>query len=133
MKDKDYKIKREILEKYLKKHNLSPDILGKIDIHSFHTDNFVYKAIRIGNNIGDIYEIAMDITFLEVIAQKFNLKLDMVDYPELHTKDISESELDILVGAAKLFESRNDRNKNDYEKIIKVFKNNLKEEFKKIF
>ena len=123
--------KREMLNMYLKKHQLKNEIAERIDINSFHTDNFVYKAMRIGNNIGDPYEIAIDIIFLETIALEYSLKFDLTDYPELHTKDISEAELDKLVSAAKIFESRKDEISAEYEKVSLSIKKKMQEDFKK--
>ena len=135
MKENDAKEmakKREILNGYLEKHHLPQEILEKIDIHSFHTDNFVYKAMRIGNNVGDIFDIAMDITLLEVIAEKYSLKYDYTDYPEIHTKDISEEQLDTLVAAAKIFEDRNKKIKTEYESVILKNRKELKAQLNKI-
>jgi hypothetical protein len=122
--------KREMLNTYLRKHHLKNEIAERIDINSFHTDNFVYKAMRIGNNIGDPYEIAIDIVFLETIAEEYSLKLDLTDYPELQTKDISETELDKLVSAAKIFESRKDENTKEFDKISLSIKQKMQDDLK---
>ncbi len=125
----DYSQRREVLDGYLKKHNLSKEIADKIDIHSVHTNKFAYKAMRIGNNIGDPYQIAIDIVFLETIAEKYNLTLDMTDYPELHTKGIDEKDLDALVEAAKIFESRLSSLETKYDAVSEQAKNFMKNKF----
>jgi hypothetical protein len=126
------KAKREILNKYLKKHNLPKEISDKIDIHSVHTDKFAYKAMRIGNNIGDPYVIAVDIVFLETLADKYDLIFDLTDYPELHTRGISEKDLDIIVEAAKIFENRRGSLSKEYDKIVQDIKKDIKDKFKKM-
>ncbi len=125
----EYTERRKILDEYLSKHNLPKEISDKIDIHSVHTNKFAYKAMRIGNNIGDPYQIAIDIVFLEALSDKFNLTLDLTDYPELHTKGISEKDLDNLVEGAKVFESREGTLEKKYDKISAETKDFIKKKF----
>lgn len=131
-KSMDVSEKRNILDKYLETTILDKEIIEKINLHSFHTKNFVYTALRIGNNIGDPYEIAMDITFLEAIAEKFDLIVDTTEHPELHTKNISEKQLDKLVKAALIFENRNSTLEKQYTSIKRQMKDILKKSFNKL-
>ncbi|MFH0974576.1 MAG: hypothetical protein V1874_02195 [Spirochaetota bacterium] len=98
-------IRKEILDSYLKKHEVPALIVKKINVNSFLTDNFAYNAMRIGNSIGDLLDISIEIILLEEIARKFNLVLDTTEHAELHSKGVSEKDLDNLLRGALLFEN----------------------------
>lgn len=97
--------RKEILNDYLKKHQVPALVEKKINVNSFMTENFAYNALRIGNSIGDLLNISVEIILLEEIAKKFNLTLDTTEHAELHSKGVSESDLENLIKGALLFEN----------------------------
>ncbi|MCP4137674.1 MAG: hypothetical protein GY754_42295 [bacterium] len=123
--------KKEILDDYLKKYKVPNIIVKKINIKSFLTDNFAYEAFRIGNAIGDIMDIPIEIILLEEIAKKQGLILDTTEHAELHTRGSTEKDLDKLIKGALLFENvRN--NKKRYKQALKSITDHIREEVKTI-
>lgn len=111
--------KKQTLDAYLSKHDIPESIAQKINTNSFLTENFAYMAFRIGNSIGDILDISIEIILLEEIARKFNLVVNTTEHAELHSAGTDEKDLDALLKAAVTFENIK-HNK-------KIYKNTLKE------
>jgi hypothetical protein len=110
--------KKQVLDAYLKTHDIPKLIVQKININSFLTDNFAYMALRIGNSIGDNLDISIEIIMLEEIAKKYNLVINTTEHAELHSKGISENDLDNLLKGAVLFENIT-HNKELYKQSLK--------------
>jgi hypothetical protein len=110
--------RRKILDEYLEKHEVPELIVKKINVSSFLTDNFAYGALRIGNSIGDMLDISIEIIILDEIAKRYDLKLNTTEHAELHTKGITEEDLEKLVRAAIHFENIKN-NKKGYTQILK--------------
>jgi len=124
-------LKKEILNTYLKKNSVPEGILKKINCNSVLTDNFAYGVLRIGNSIGDLLDISIELILLEEIAKKFNLVLDTTEHAEFHTSGTDEKDLDHLVKAVKLFDSIKEDKKN-YHGMINKVKENIRSEAEKI-
>jgi hypothetical protein len=110
--------RKKTLDEYLKKHKVPELILKKVIVNSFLTDNFAYGALRIGNSIGDMLDISIEIIILDEIAKRYDLKLNTTEHAELHTKGISEEDLEKLIRAAIHFENIKN-NKKGYSQILK--------------
>jgi hypothetical protein len=111
--------RKEILDNYLKNHEVPAAIVKKININSFLTENFAYSALRIGNSIGDLFFISIEIILLEEIAKKYGLVLDTTEHVEFHSKGVTEADLDSLIKGALFFESIKNHKKQ--------YKNSLKD------
>ncbi len=118
----------EILNNYLATHTVPELVLKKLDANSFLTNNFAYHALRIGNSIGDNLDISIEIIILDEIAKKYNLILNTTEHAELHTKGITEADLDNLVQAAILFENIKN-NKKQYKEILRKISYFIRKEF----
>lgn len=123
--------RKEILDNYLKKHELPEIIVKKINVNSFLTENFVYNAMRIGNSIGNLLDISMEIILLEEISKKFDLVLDTTEHAELHSKGVSETDLDNLVKGAILFENIKN-NKKRYKQSLNEINEFIRKEMASI-
>lgn len=110
--------KKQILEEYLSTHNIPESIAQKVNINSFLTENFAYMAFRMGNSIGDILDISIEIILLEEIAKKYNLVVNTTEHAELHARGISEKDLDSLLKGAVTFENIK-HNKKIYKHTLK--------------
>ncbi|MCU0847653.1 MAG: hypothetical protein MUD12_07170 [Spirochaetes bacterium] len=124
-------LKKEILNSYLKSNNVPENILKKINCNSVLTDNFAYGVLRIGNSIGDLLDISIELILLEEIAKKFNLVLDTTEHAEFHTRGNEEKDLDHLVKAAKLFDAIKE-DKKSYHGMIHRVKENISSEADKL-
>ena len=123
--------KKEVLDAFLKKNTIPAIIQKRININSFHTENFVYEALRIGNSIGDILDIPTEIILLEEIAHKYGLLLDTTENAELQSKGTGEEDLDKLIQGALLFESiRSDKKR--YNQLLHTISVFIHGEIKKI-
>ncbi len=112
-------VKKQVLDAYLASNNVPEMIVKKININSFLTDNFAYMALRIGNSIGDLLDISIELILLEEIAKRHNLVINTTEHAELHTRGTTAEDLDALVRGAVLFENIR-QNK-------KLYKNTLRE------
>ena len=110
--------RKEILDSYLAKHDVGELIAKKINPNSFLTDNFAYGAMRIGNSIGDILDISIEIILLDEIAKNFNLIMNTTEHAELHSRGVTEKDLNDLVKGAVLFENIK-HNKKQYKNSLK--------------
>lgn len=110
--------RKKILDEYLNKHTVPELILKKINVNSFLTDNFAYGALRIGNSIGDMLDISIEIIVLDEIAKRYDLRLNTTEHAELHTKGIAEEDLEKLIRASIHFENIKN-NKKEYKQILK--------------
>lgn len=110
--------KKQVLDEYLKQHKVPDIILTKVNISSFLTENFAYSALRIGNSIGDLLDISIEILLLDEIAKKFGLILNTTEHAELHTKGTTDKDLDTLLKGAIVFENIKN-NKKNYKEILK--------------
>lgn len=113
-------IRKEVLDSYLKKHELPQIIVKKINVNSFITENFVYNAMRIGNSIGDLLDISIEIVLLDEIAKKFDLVLDTTEHAELHSRGVSETDLEKLVKGAILFENIKNNKKRYKQSLTEI-------------
>jgi hypothetical protein len=109
--------KKEILNAYLNNREIPELVIKKLNVNSFLTDNFAYSALRIGNSIGDLLDISIEIILLEEIAKKFDLILNTTEHAELHSKGISENDLDMLIKGALVFENIK-HNKKQYKQSL---------------
>ncbi len=109
--------KKEILNAYLKNREVPELVVKKLNTNSFLTDNFAYSALRIGNSIGDLLDISIEIILLEEIAKKFDLVLNTTEHAELHSKGVSENDLDLLIKGAVVFENIK-HNKKQYKQSL---------------
>ncbi len=109
--------RKEILNEYLKSREIPELVAKKLNVNSFLTDNFAYSALRIGNSIGDLLDISIEIILLEEIARKFDLLLNTTEHAELHSKGITENDLDMLVKGAVVFENIK-HNKKQYKQSL---------------
>jgi len=109
--------RKEILNAYLNNREVPELVVKKLNVNSFLTDNFAYSALRIGNSIGDLLDISIEIILLEEIAKKFDLILNTTEHAELHSKGISENDLDMLVKGALVFENIK-HNKKQYKQSL---------------
>ena len=123
--------KNEILDTYLKKNKVPEIIRNKININSFLTDHFAYGALRIGNSIGDVMDISIEIILLDEIAKKYGLLFDTTEHAELHSKNSTENDLDALLKAAAHFENIM-HNRKRYKLILERITDFIREEAKKI-
>ena len=98
-------VKKQVLDAYLASNNVPELIVKKININSFLTDNFAYMALRIGNSIGDLLDISIELILLEEIAKRHNLVINTTEHAELHTRGTTAEDLDALVRGAVLFEN----------------------------
>jgi hypothetical protein len=109
--------KREILEAFLKTHQVPDLVKNKLITSSFLTEHFAYGALRIGNSIGNALDIAIETILLEEIAARYNLILNTTEHAELHTKGSSAKDLEQLIQGAVHFENIVN-NKKQYKKIL---------------
>jgi len=123
--------KKEIFDEYVKNNEIPDIVLKKININSFLTKNFAYQALRIGNSIGDLLDISIELIILDEIAKKFDLLFDSTEHAELHSKDISEKDLDNLIKGAILFENLKN-NKKRYKEILKMMSDHIRASMKKV-
>jgi hypothetical protein len=123
--------RREILKAYLNKREVPDLITKKLNADSFLTENFAYGALRIGNSIGDLLDISIEIILLEEIAKKFDLVLNTTEHAELHSKGISEKDLDMLIKGAVLFENIK-HNKKQYTRSLTDLTECIRKEMKSI-
>ena len=119
--------KKDILDAYIKKHQIPDFILNKINLNSFLTENYAYGALRIGNSIGDVLDISIEIILLEEIARKYDLIVDTTEHAELHTKVVSEKDISSLIKGAVLFENIK-HNKKRYKQTLKEISDYIREE-----
>ena len=110
--------RKKILDEYLNKQKVPELIQKKINVNSYLTDNFAYGALRIGNSIGDMLDISIEIIILDEIAKRYDLRLNTTEHAELHTKGIAEEDLEKLIRAAIDFENIKN-NKKEYKQILK--------------
>ncbi|MBN1531297.1 MAG: hypothetical protein JXA20_01410 [Spirochaetes bacterium] len=110
--------RKEMLDDYLQKHEVPELIANKLNANSFLTDNFAYSAMRIGNSIGDLFDISIEIVLLEEVAKRFNLILNTTEHAELHSRGVTEKDLDSLIKGAVLFENIK-HNKKQYKHSLK--------------
>jgi hypothetical protein len=119
--------RKEILDAYLIDREVPELVLKKINVNSFLTDNFAYCALRIGNSIGDLLDISIEIILLEEISKKYDLLLNTTEHAELHSKGSSEKDLDMLIRGAVLFENIM-HNKKKYKKILEEITDFIRKE-----
>lgn len=119
--------RKEILDNYLKNHEVPAAIVKKININSFLTENFAYSALRIGNSIGDLFFISVEIILLEEIAKKYDLVLDTTEHVEFHSKGVTEADLDSLIKGALFFENIKNH-KKQYKNSLKDISNFIRKE-----
>lgn len=119
--------RKEIFNNFLKNHEVPAAIVKKININSFLTENFAYSALRIGNSIGDLFFISVEIILLEEIAKKFGLVLDTTEHVEFHSKGLSESDIDSLIKGAVFFENIKN-NKKQYKNALKDISDFIRKE-----
>jgi hypothetical protein len=110
--------RKQMLDDYLQKHEVPELIAKKVNANSFITDNFAYSCMRIGNSIGDLFDISIEIILLEEVAKKYNLVLNTTEHAELHSKGVDEKDLDNLIKGAVLFENIK-HNKKQYKNSLK--------------
>src|SRR5208283_1653100 len=123
--------RKEILNAYLNNREVPELVVKKLNVNSFLTDNFSYSALRIGNSIGDLLDISIEIILLEEIAKKFDLILNTTEHAELHSKGISENDLDMLIKGAVLFENIK-YNKKQYKKSLMDMSDCIRKEMNSI-
>lgn len=83
-----------------------PDITAeRLAADSITTPDYAFRAFRIGNSVGDTFDIAMAYLLAEAIAHKCNVILYTVEHCELHSKGDSSQALDDLIEAALMFDS----------------------------
>ncbi len=124
-------VKKQVLDAYLASNNVPELIVKKININSFLTDNFAYMALRIGNSIGDLLDISIELILLDEIAKRHNLVINTTEHAELHTKGTTAEDLDALVRGAVLFENIR-QNKKLYKNTLREIADYIRKEIIKI-
>ncbi len=122
--------KLKCLNNLLSEKKIDSTDFEKISYRSYHTDNFCYIGVRIGNSIGDQLLNGVRLRVLELVAQKFSLPFNSIDHGEIHSKSIDEKSAMELVEAMRLFESLIGNNKF-IDSIIKKTENFIDKEFDK--
>ena len=103
--NQEEQIKADLLEKLLTSKKIDSVMKEKLSFHSYHTKNFCYIGVRIGNSIGDQLENGVKLKLLELTANKYELPFNSIDHGEIHSTSISEEGALELVEAVIYYEN----------------------------
>ncbi|EHQ07429.1 hypothetical protein [Leptonema illini] len=96
--------KTERLEQAIQRRNVPEITAERLTAATVTTPHFAFRTFRIGNSIGDIFDIAMQYLLAESIAEKTKVDLYTIEHCEFHSRGDSDEALEALIDAALFFD-----------------------------
>ena len=96
--------KTERLEQAIQRRNVPEITAERLTAATVTTPHFAFRTFRIGNSIGDIFDIAMQYLLAESIAEKTKVDLYTIEHCEFHSRGDSGEALEALIDAALFFD-----------------------------
>lgn len=96
--------KTERLEQAIQRRNVPEATAERLTAATVTTPHFAFRTFRIGNSIGDIFDIAMQYLLAESIAEKTKVDLYTIEHCEFHSRGDSGEALEALIDAALFFD-----------------------------
>ncbi|PKL32729.1 MAG: hypothetical protein CVV45_11215 [Spirochaetae bacterium HGW-Spirochaetae-10] len=96
--------KTERLEQAIQRRNVPEATAERLTAATVTTPHFAFRTFRIGNSIGDIFDIAMQYLLAESIAEKTKVDLYTIEHCEFHSRGDSDEALEALIDAALFFD-----------------------------
>ena len=96
--------KTERLEQAIQRRNVPEITAERLTAATVTPPHFAFRTFRIGNSIGDIFDIAMQYLLAESIAEKTKVDLYTIEHCEFHSRGDSDEALEALIDAALFFD-----------------------------
>lgn len=96
--------KTERLEQAIQRRKVPEATAERLTAATVTTPHFAFRTFRIGNSIGDIFDIAMQYLLAESIAEKTKVDLYTIEHCEFHSRGDSDEALEALIDAALFFD-----------------------------
>lgn len=97
--------KTQRLQEAIRRNAVPETTAERLTAATVTTPHYAFRAFRIGNSVGDSFEIAMSYLLAQATAEKCNVIIYTVEHCELHSRNDTDEAVEDLIRAAILFDS----------------------------